>query len=115
MARTALTPVSLGTTGVLLPDAGAAANIADGNSFSWTSGRRVYVHNGDDTALTVTVPTPGTVGSLGLSIGDATFTVAAGKGRMLPALGQEFRQADGTVHLNYSGADATVTVAVVDI
>ncbi|MCC5580584.1 hypothetical protein IMZ11_33700 [Microtetraspora sp. AC03309] len=114
MARTALTPVALGAAGAVLPDAGSAANIADGNSFPWRSRRQVWISNGDDTALTVTVPTPGTVGRQALPIGDATFTVAAGKARLLPPLGDEYRQADGSVHLNYAGADASVTVAVLD-
>lgn len=115
MARTALTPVSLGTTGALLPDDGDAANLTDGNAFPWSPTRRVYVHNGDDATLTVTVPTPGTVGSLGLAIDDAEFTIATGKARLLPALGPETRQANGLVYLNYSGADESVTVAVLDI
>lgn len=114
MARTALTPVALGSTGVVLQDADIPAELTDGNSFPWKKQRLVYVANGDSTTLTITVPTPGTVGRQALPIGDATFTVDAGEARVLPELGSECRQADGSVHLNYTGADSAVTVLVFD-
>ncbi|MEV7011550.1 hypothetical protein [Streptosporangium sp. NPDC051022] len=115
MARTPITPTALGATGVIPADVATAVNFTDGNSFVWRKGRQVYVANADDTTLTVTIPTPGTVGAQGLAIADGTFTVAAGKGRLLPSLGPEYRQPDGNVHLNYSGADSAVTAAVLDM
>ncbi|MGK5531539.1 hypothetical protein [Streptomyces sp. URMC 129] len=115
MARTAINATAVGAAGVLLPDVAAAAELTDGNSFVWAPNRRLYVSNGDSTALTVTVQTPGTAGTLGLAIADAPFTVAAGKARLLPKLGPEFRRPDGTVWLDYTGADASVTVAVLDL
>ncbi|MFF5589727.1 hypothetical protein [Streptomyces hygroscopicus] len=115
MARTALTPVAVGAAGVLFPDAGATAQLADGNSFGWAERRRLYVDNADTTDLTVTVQTPG-VSRMGLAIADATFTVPAGKALLLPTLGLECRRpADGAVWVDYTGADASVTVAVLDL
>ncbi|MEU5608450.1 hypothetical protein AB0H03_06780 [Streptomyces sparsogenes] len=115
MARTALTPVAVGAAGVVLPDAGTAAQLTDGNSYLWAQGRRLYVHNGDSTDLTVTVQTPAT-SAMGLAIADATYTVAAGKARLLPAAGLETRRtSDGAVWVDYTGADTGVTVAVLDL
>ncbi|MEV0619595.1 hypothetical protein AB0I81_40195 [Nonomuraea sp. NPDC050404] len=115
MARTALTPAIVGAAGLNLADTAVAAQLTDGNSFPWAPRRHAWVSNGDDAVLTVTVPTPGTVGPLALPIGDATFAVPAGEALLLPVLGQECRQSDGTVHLNYTGTTPTsVTVAVVD-
>ena len=111
MARAALTPVSLGGTGVLLQDIDTAAELTDGNSFPWRKGRRLYVANGDDASLTVTIPTPGTVGPQNLPLGDATFTIGAGKAWLSPELGQEYRQADGSVHINYSGTTPTAIMS----
>jgi hypothetical protein len=101
-------PIVLGTTAV-------AANLTDGNSFPYARDRHLYVVNGDDTALTVTVDATATVGPLALAVPDATFTVAAGAAVLLPVLGREFIQDDGSIYISYTGADASVTVAVLDI
>jgi hypothetical protein len=115
MARTLIAPTTVPAAGVVLADVDVAAELTDGNSFTWASGRRLYVANGDSTTLTVTVQTPGTVGAQALAIADATFTVAAGAAKLLPRLGPEFRRTDGAVWLDYSGADTAVTVAVLDL
>jgi hypothetical protein len=116
MARTAITPTGVGAAGVVLADVDTAAELTDGNSFPWARGRHLYVANGDVTELTVTVQTPATVGAGALAVADATFTVAAGAARLLPALGIEFRRAsDGAVWVDYAGASASVTVAVLDL
>lgn len=116
MARTALTPVSPGTTGLNLDDEAVAAELTDGNSYPWSPRRHLYVNNGDDAALTVTIPTPATVGPLGLDVDDAEFTVPAGEHLLLPAMGVEARQANGLVYVNWSGDTPTgVTVCVVDL
>ncbi|MGW8988717.1 hypothetical protein ACWGRF_02080 [Streptomyces zhihengii] len=99
----------------MLPDAAGAAQLTDGNSFPWAARRHLYVKNAAATPLTVTVQTPGTVGPQALAIADAVFTVAAGKERILPALGGEVRRSDGTVWVDYAGAAASVTVAVLDL
>ena len=115
MARTPIVPVPVGASGVALPTAGTAAELTDGNSFVWADDRQLYVHNGDATDLTVTVQTPGTVGRQALALPDATFTVTAGAARLLPVLGLEYRRpVDGAVWVDYTGADASVTVAVLD-
>lgn len=116
MARAALTPVALGGVGALLQDVDAVAELTDGNSFRWKRGRHLYVANGDDASLVVTIPTPGTVGPQALALADATFTIPAGKDLLFPELGQEYRQSDGTVHVNYAGTTPTlITAAALDM
>jgi hypothetical protein len=115
MARTALaTPTRGLETGVDLEAVDAVANLTDGNYVPWHANLMLWVLNGDDTSLTVTVPTPGTVGRSGLAIGDAATTVPATKHRLIGPFGPEFRQSDGNLHINYSGADASVTIVAVD-
>lgn len=115
MARTAIMPTTVGAAGVVLADVDTAAQLTDGNSFPWNRRRHLYVANGAATELTVTVQTPATVGAGALAVTDATFTVAAGAARLLPELGSEFRRADGAVWVDYAGATASVTVAVLDL
>ncbi|MER8158161.1 hypothetical protein [Streptomyces sp. NPDC094472] len=111
-----LTPVAVGATGVVFPDDGDPAELIDGNSFTWAEGRRLYVQNDDTTDLTVTLQTPGTVGTFGSPYPDATVTVPTGKTWISKPLGLEFRRpADGAVWVDYTGADASVTVAVLDL
>lgn len=114
MARTALTPVTITEAGIDLTDVDTAAELADGNSFPWAAHRLLYIANADDSSLTATIPTPVTVGRSGLAVADTTITVPAGEARLAGPFGPEHRQADGSVHVNYSGADASVTVAVLD-
>lgn len=115
MARTALAVTALGTTGVSPSGVAVAAQLTDGNSFPWAAGRHLFVANAAATVLTVTVQTPATVGAQALAVADATYTVAAGANRLLPALGPEFRRpSDGAVWVDYSGAAASVTVSVLD-
>lgn len=115
MPRTALTPTAVPAAGLNLAASGTAGDTVNGNSYPWTAGRRMHVSNGDAAALTVTVPTPGTVGPLALAISDATFTVPAGGARLLPALGQEVRQGDGSVYVDWSGVTTAPTVTVLDL
>jgi len=114
MARTALTPTTIAIDGTDLTAVDTAAELTDGNSFPWNQHRLLYVANGDDSDLTVTVATPGTIGRGSLAISDLTITVGAGKAKVAGPFGAEFRQSDGSVHVDYSGADASVTVAVLD-
>src|SRR5262245_50566607 len=115
MARTALTATTVTEAGIDPTAVDVAANLTDGNSFVWAPHRVVFVANGDDTTLTVSVPMPGTVGRSALAIADVSGTVSAAGYKVLGPFGPEFRQADGSVYLNYSGADASVTVAVLDV
>lgn len=115
MARTPIAPVRLTLAGTDLADVDVAAELTDGNSFVFKDGRSLYVMNGDDAALTVTVPTPITIGKGDLAVADTVITIPAGKPRILKGFGPEHRQADGTVHVNYTGTTPTaVTVAVFD-
>lgn len=115
MARTALTAVASSEDGINLEAVDVAAEVTDGNSFAWTATRRVWIRNGDDASLTVTIPTPGTVGRGNRAIADGGGAIPAGEHRMFGPFGPEFRQADGTVHIDYAGTTPTsVTVAVLD-
>ncbi|MBG0830518.1 hypothetical protein HS041_22410 [Planomonospora sp. ID67723] len=115
MARTALSATTLTEAGIDPGDVDTAAELTDGNSFVWAAHRLLYVLNGDDAALTVTIPTPVTVGRGSLAVADTTITIPAGEYRLAGPFGQEHRQADGTVHVNYAGTTPTgVMVAVLD-
>lgn len=115
MARAALTAVPPDEDGLDLEDAAVAAEIADGDSFVWTAHRRVWILNGDDAALTVTFPTPVTVGRGQRAVADGGGEIPAGEHRLFGPFGPEFVQTDGTVHINYSGTTPSgVVVAVLD-
>ncbi len=115
MARVALTAVASSESGVDLDAVDQAAEITDGNSFVWTPTRRFYVLNGDDASLTVGIPTAATVGRSALAVADLSQAMSAGTRRVFGPFGPEFRQADGTVHVNYTGTTPTgVMVAALD-
>lgn len=115
MARAALTPVASSEAGVDLAAVDVAANVTDGNSFTWAPHRKVWVLNGDDAAITVTFPTPATVGRSGLAVADTSGTIAAGAHKLFGPFGTEYRQADGSVWIDYAGTTpVSVTVAVLD-
>ncbi|MCG5220269.1 hypothetical protein [Streptosporangium sp. KLBMP 9127] len=115
MARTALTAVASSEDGIDLTAVDTAAELTDGNSFMWTKDRRVWILNGDDASITVTFPTPQTVGRGNRAIADGGGTIAAAGHKLFGPFGPEFRQADGTVHINFAGTTPTsVTVAVLD-
>jgi hypothetical protein len=115
MARTALTATAVAEGGTDLTAVDVAAETTDGNSFAWAPHRVFWVLNGDDASLTVTVPTPATVGRSALAIGDASGTIAAAAHKIFGPYGSEYVQSDGTVHINYTGTTITnVTVVVLD-
>ncbi|MEV4837784.1 hypothetical protein AB0K05_24900 [Nonomuraea sp. NPDC049486] len=115
MARTAVTVTTLTEAGIDPADVDQAAELTDGNSFPWAPHRLLYVLNGDDSALTITVPTPATVGRGQLAIADTTIAVPAGEYRIAGPFGPEHRQADGSVHVDYAGTTPSgVMVAVLD-
>lgn len=116
MARTAVAVTAVGAAGVDPGAVAVAAELTDGNSFPWAAGRHLYVANGDVNPLTLTVQTPATVGTQALAVDDAQYVIAAGDALLLPRLGGEFRRAsDGAVWVDYAGATASVTVAVLDL
>ena len=115
MARTAISPTVVTEAGIDLTSVDAAAQLTDGNSFAWAPHRLFYVANGDDAALTATVVTAATVGRSALTVADQTIAVPAGATRLAGPFGPEYRQSDGTVHVDYAGTTPTnVTVAVLD-
>lgn len=111
MARTPIT-AQVATSAGLTPTFEAANT--DGNSYVLRQGRVLRVKNASAAAITVTLPTPGTVD--GLAIPERTVNVPATSGDVLIALGKgdAYRQSDGTVLVDYS-AVASVTVAVIDV
>lgn len=116
MARTALTlHAAAPVAGLNLATALGAANLTDGNSFRWGANRYLRIVNGDSTTLTVTVPTPATVGPAALAVADQIATVAASGDFLMGPFGPECRQTSGDVFVNYTGADASVTVTVLDL
>lgn len=115
MARTAITATPSSEDGINLAGVDVAVELTDGNSFMWTKDRRVWILNGDDAALTVTFPTPATVGRGARAIGDGGGSIPAGEHRLFGPFGPEFRQADGSVWINYAGTTpVSVTAAVLD-
>lgn len=74
------------------------------------NGRILIVKNGDASAKTVTVATPGTV--KGLDIAEASKAITAGGIWVLP-LADEFRNSVGRATVTYS-AVTSVTLAVVE-
>lgn len=114
MARTAVTATALAAAGTSPGAVDVAAEVTDGNSFTYRAHRFLYVLNGDDASLTVTIPTPGTVGIGANAIADSTVTIPAGEYRLIP-VGLEHMQSDRSVHVNYTGTTPTgVMVAVLD-
>lgn len=95
---TRLTPAGLDVTGV-----DTAAELTDGNSVAYTPDLLLYVLNGDDASLTVTIPTPGTIGRGALAIGDQTVTIAAGAWKLIGPFGREVVQSTGLMHIDYAG------------
>lgn len=117
MPRTAITASTTLTEAGIDPTAvDAAVNTTDGNSFAWTEHRLLFVLNGDDAAITPTFLTAGTVGRSALPIGDlAGNAIAASAYKIYGPFGPEFRQADGSVYVDWAGTTpASVTAAVLD-
>ncbi len=105
MARTAITPQAVTPAGFAVTY--EAANV-DGHSVTLGPIRVLHVKNASAAAVTVTLPTPGTVG--GLAIDERAISVPAG-GDRFALLDEVLRQPDGTALINLS-AVASVTLAV---
>lgn len=106
MARTALTVKQISRSGVAL---GPTAANAEGHSLVHYENLILYVANGGGSPITTTIQTPGTVDSLAVS--DRTVTVPAGSNRFMgPFPKAHYRQADGTVYVDFSDV-TSVTVA----
>lgn len=108
MARTAITPQKVTTSGV--EPATEPANV-DGNSIP--AGRVLRVTNGSASAVDVTAVTPGLIDG-DLALPDRVVSVAAGATAYLGGHGAVYHQSDGTIHFNYS-AVTSVTVAALEL
>ena len=115
MARSTVTPTTVTEAGIDPAAVAVAANTTDGDAFAWRAHRLLYVANGDDAEITVTIATPATVGRSALAVADQSVTIAAAGAKVMGPFGAEYRQSDGTVHVDYTGTTiASVTVAVLD-
>ncbi|MET9002743.1 hypothetical protein [Amycolatopsis sp. NPDC004169] len=112
MARTALTPQALTRVGAeLVLSAVDAAASPNGNSFP-TDGREVVVINNADAAShTCTIPVNPAAAPDGLAVTSRQVVVPAGKTFVAGPFGPEYRQADGSVYLNWDSA-TQMTAAV---
>lgn len=110
MPRTLITQQTITSTG--LGPTYEAANV-DGNSFHLVQGRIFHVKNAGTAAITVTIPTPGTVD--GLAVADRTISVPAAGERLISlGSGAAYRQTGGVAHADYSSV-TSVTVAIFDV
>lgn len=114
MARTAITKTTPTRSGVAITTLTAVDASASPNGMSFVSdgSELVIVKNGDASPHTMTVDIPVTVD--GQAVTDKTVTVAAGATVIAGPFGPEYRQADGTVHLNFDSA-TSMTVGVINI
>lgn len=115
MARTAITPVAPTRSGVTLPlvavDAAAAPN---GMAFATDGTSLLVVKNADAASHTCTVQVADAAKPDGLAVTGRVITVAAGATVYAGNFGPEYRQADGSVYLNFDAA-TSMTVGVLDV
>lgn len=108
MARTALTTITrTSPSGTLMTGVAVAADTTNGNTVTWTPDLILHILNGDDASITVTIPTPGTVGRASLAISDVTNTIAAATNEIMGPFGRECVQADGTIAIDFTGTTIT--------
>lgn len=106
MARTALTVNEVDKDGLVITLSSANA---DGHSMAVDRNAANYIEvlNGSGSSITVTIPTPGTIG--GLAIADRAVSVAAGARTKISLEDRDlYVQSDGTIHVDFS-AVTTVT------
>jgi len=100
------------STQVLVP-AGAAGTLAaaagGGDTFTPGDGVWLEVNNGDASAKTVTIATPGTME--GLAVADRVCVIPAGERWKIPVPARLYAAGDGTGSITYS-AVTSVTVGV---
>jgi hypothetical protein len=113
MARTLIAATDTTRAGVEPTMTAVDATAApDGMYFTWTATARLLVRT-TGTATIATIDIPTTVD--GQAVTDRAVSVAAttAVGEFVGPFGPEYRQADGTVHVNFSSATGA-TVAVID-
>ncbi|MBF8191663.1 hypothetical protein ITP53_39415 [Nonomuraea sp. K274] len=116
MARTPVAVTALTEAGINPAAVDVAAELTDGNSFPWAAHRLVFVLNGDEAAITPTFVNPSTVGRSELPVDDLEGnSIAAGGYAVYGPFDPSYRQADGSVWIDWAGTTpAAVTVAVLD-
>ncbi|WP_410652112.1 hypothetical protein [Amycolatopsis sp. cmx-4-54] len=112
MPRTALTPQSVNRTGAELVfgvvDPAASPN---GNSFATTGRELLVIKNADAAPHTCTIPVNPASAPDGLTVPGRVITVPAGKTHVAGPFPDAYRQADGSVYLNWdSGTQMTAAV-----
>lgn len=112
MARAALTVVTAVDAGVDLETPGVASAV-DGHSFPDNGRTALFVVNTGASSRSVNVLIPTTVE--GVAVGPKVITVPAGGRRLTGFLTGAYRQADGTVHVDYPVVEATLKATAVQI
>ncbi|ALG07657.1 hypothetical protein [Kibdelosporangium phytohabitans] len=113
MARTEITRQTPVRSGAALALAAVDASASPNGMFYKSDGTElVVVKNADASSHTMTVDIPVTVD--GQAVTDKTVTVAAGATVIAGPYGPEYRQADGSVYLNFDSA-TSMTVGVLAI
>ena len=109
MARVPITAVSIPDTGYDLTDSEdfetMVAGASNGVTFAQNAANRIILRNPTGGALTYTfkIPTPASYSAVGVTIPDATVTLAAGDDWVLEPQ-SVFRQSDGNIYCDCSGA-----------
>lgn len=109
MAALDITAVTV--DGGLNLDDNTSAAASGGDTAPTGPGRFLYVKNGSESEITVTLTTPGEV--KGLAIADPTVSVAAGEASVIP-LSRIFAGSNGRAAIAYSSA-TTVTVGAFEL
>lgn len=113
MPRTAITRKSLTRAGAELDLTGAVDSV-NGNVFPTDGTELLFIKNGDASPHTCTIPVGAAAQPDGLTVTGRVITVPAGKTYVAGPFGSAYRQADGTIYLNWDAA-TSMGVAVYDL
>lgn len=115
MARTAITPVAVTRAGVTLTLGNVdAATAPNGMSFATDGSEILVIKNADAASHTCTVAVNPKAVPDGLTAPTRVITIAAAATKYCGEFGPEYRQDDGTVHLNFDSA-TSMTVGVLNV
>lgn len=111
MARTTLA-AQAASASTPLTVAMTAVDAVNGDQWAYTGKRRLLVHNGGASPVTLTIPTPAAVTVAGLDVPDRAIPIAAGGYAYVVESG-EARQTDGMIYADWSDG-TSVTAALID-
>ena len=118
MARTTITRTALPAASLNITDATfatLATGAGNGIEVPFREGDVLFLKNttGGAATFTVKVRQPGQYTTLGITVPDESFTVAAGKTHLVP-LAQVFKQTDGDVYVDCDVAGSVLMLAAGD-